>query len=325
MHSRALATDNNLWDSIFEYCPQIFLFYFYLGVLMTNQNNTKEALKVSFTAIIFNIILSILKFTAGFFGNSAAMISDAVHTLSDLLSTIVVIVGVKLASREDDDDHQYGHERFECVAGIILATMLFITGVGIVYSAFLNIFSGNYQTAEIPGTIALIAAVISILMQEFLFQYTKRVAKKVGSGALMADAWHHRSDALSSVGSFIGIFGAMLGFVVLDSLVAVIIGGVIVKVAYSIFKDSIDKMTDKACEPQTVDKIMGIAKSCDGVLKVDMLKTRVFANKIYIDIEITVDSNLTLHKAHEIAEAVHDKIEIAIQEVKHCMVHVNPD
>ncbi len=291
---------------------------------MTNQENTKEAVKVSFVAIIFNIILSIVKIIAGILGNSAAMISDAVHTVSDLLSTIIVIIGVKTAAKEDDDDHQYGHERFECVAGIILATMLFITGAAIVYSAALTIINGSYKTAEVPTGIALIAAIISILMQEFLFQYTKRVAKKINSGALMADAWHHRSDALSSVGSFIGIFGSMLGFVILDSLVALIIGAVIGKVAYDIYKDSIDKMTDKACDGQTVDKIMNIAKNCPGVLSVDILKTRIFANKIYIDIEISVDGSLPLIQAHEISETLHDKIEESISKVKHCMVHVNP-
>ncbi len=291
---------------------------------MSNHEKVKDAINVSFVAIICNIFLSILKITAGILGNSAAMISDAVHTVSDLLSTIIVIIGVKTAAKEDDDDHQYGHERFECVAGIILASMLFITGATIVYSAAVNIFNGSYRSAEIPTGIALAAALISILTQEFLFQYTKRAAKKINSGALMADAWHHRSDALSSVGSFIGIFGSMLGFVILDSLVALIIGAVIGKVAYDIYKDSVDKMTDKACDGQTVKSIMSIAKNCPGVLNVDMLKTRVFANKIYIDIEISVDGNLTLNKAHEIAEALHDSIEATILEVKHCMVHVNP-
>lgn len=170
----------------------------------------KEALKASNISIIINVVLSVLKLFAGIIAHSSAMVSDAIHSASDVVSTIIVIIGVKLSSRESDKTHQYGHERFECVASIILSTILIITGIGIGISGIEKIITGEYKEFVIPGIIALAAAVISIIVKEAMYWYTRGVAKKINSGALMADAWHHRSDALSSVGSFIGILGARL-------------------------------------------------------------------------------------------------------------------
>lgn len=288
------------------------------------NNVLKEGMKVSVISIIGNVFLSIFKFIAGIIGKSNAMISDSIHSLSDVLSTIVVMIGLKLASKKEDVSHPYGHERIECVASFILAIFLFITGLGIGWMGIKTIFFENYSEIKTPTLIALIAAIISIITKEAMYWYTRSVAKKIKSDALMADAWHHRSDALSSIGSLIGIGGAMMGFKLLDSIVSIIICLCIIKVSYDIFMDSVDKMVDKACNSDFINKICDLVLSTNGVLNIDLIKTRLFGNKIYIDLEIAANQELTLKEAHEIAQKVHDKIENNYEDVKHCMVHVNP-
>lgn len=288
------------------------------------NNDLKEGMKVSVISISGNVFLSIFKFIAGIIGKSNAMISDSIHSLSDVLSTIVVMIGLKLASKKEDVSHPYGHERIECVASFILAIFLFITGLGIGWMGIKTIFFENYGEIKAPTLIALIAAIISIITKEAMYWYTRSVAKKIKSDALMADAWHHRSDALSSIGSLIGIGGAMMGFKLLDSIASIIICLCIIKVSYDIFMDSVDKMVDKACNSDFINKICDLVLSTNGVLNIDLIKTRLFGNKIYIDLEIAANQDLTLKEAHEIAQKVHDKIENNYEDVKHCMVHVNP-
>lgn len=288
------------------------------------EQEKKTAMRVSAVTIAWNVILSIFKLIAGVVGHSGAMISDAVHSASDVFSTIIVILGINIASRQSDDDHQYGHDRLECVAAILLAVVLFATGIGIGIGGINKIIEGTAGKDEIPGMIALIAAVASIVVKEAMFWYTRSAAKKINSGALMADAWHHRSDALSSVGALIGIGGARLGFPVLDPIASVIICVFIVKAAYDIFKDAIDKMVDKSCDEETEEKMRRLIEEQQGVLKVDVLRTRLFGAKMYVDIEIAADGDITLREGHEIAQVVHDKVEEEFPLVKHCMVHVNP-
>jgi cation diffusion facilitator family transporter len=282
------------------------------------------ATRVALVTIFWNLILSAGKLFAGIFAHSGAMISDAVHSASDVFSSIIVIIGVRIASQASDKEHPYGHERMECVASIILATVLCITGLAIGLSACRTIFSGDYADLEIPGLMALIAALVSIVVKEAMFWYTRFYAKRLDSGALLADAWHHRSDALSSVGALIGIGGARLGYPILDSVASVVICIFIIKAAYDIFMDAIDKMVDKACDEETETALRDCALSVSGVERIDLLMTRVFGNKMYVDIEIAVDGNATLRTAHSIAEAVHDSIEQQFPKVKHIMVHVNP-
>ena len=288
------------------------------------EQEKKTAMRVSAVTIAWNVILSIFKLIAGVVGHSGAMISDAVHSASDVFSTIIVILGINIASRQSDDDHQYGHDRLECVAAILLAVVLFATGIGIGIGGINKIIEGTAGKDEIPGMIALIAAVASIVVKEGMFWYTRSAAKKINSGALMADAWHHLSDALSSVGALIGIGGARLGFPVLDPIASVIICVFIVKAAYDIFKDAIDKMVDKSCDEETEEKMRRLIEEQQGVLKVDVLRTRLFGAKMYVDIEIAADGDITLREGHEIAQVVHDKVEEEFPLVKHCMVHVNP-
>lgn len=288
------------------------------------MENNKIANRVSVQTIIANLILSVFKLIIGFIGNSSAMISDAIHSASDVFSTIVVMIGIKMAAKESDKEHPYGHEKMECVAAIVLAIVLFITGLGIGVEAFRTIFSGNYENLEIPGILALIAAVISILVKEGMYWYTRYFARKINSGALMADAWHHRSDALSSVGALVGIFGARHGFVVMDSAASLVIFVFIAKAAYDIFMDAIDKMIDRSCDENTQKKIYECILETENVLGIDLLQTRIFGNKIYVDAEIEVDGDVTLNEAHDISESVHQRIEEKFDMVKHIMVHVNP-
>lgn len=290
---------------------------------MENQFE-KTAMKVSFVSIAANVLLSIFKVFAGIFAHSGAMLSDAVHSASDVFSTFVVIIGIKIAGKDSDKEHPYGHERMECVAAIVLATILCITGLGIGYTAVGTILSGKYELLVVPGTLALIAAILSIVVKEAMFWYTRINAKKIDSGALMADAWHHRSDALSSVGALIGIAGARMGYPVMDAAASLVICLFIVKAAYDIFKDAVDKMVDKACDETTENEIRDCTLSQNGVMGIDLLRTRVFGNKIYVDLEICADGRRSLKETHEIAEQVHDRIEERFPKVKHIMVHVNP-
>lgn len=282
------------------------------------------AYKASALSIVVNLLLSLIKLITGVIGNSNAMISDAVHSASDVFSTIVVIIGVKMAGKKADSDHPYGHERMECVAAIILAMLLAIVGAGIGLAGIKKIAAGNYDKLVIPGLLPLAAAVISIVVKEWLFWYTRAVAKKINSGALMADAWHHRSDALSSIGSFVGILFARIGYPIMDAVAGVVISLCIIKVSYDIFKDGLDKMVDHSCDSETELKIRESVLGVAGVRGIDDLKTRLFGDKIYVDLEILLDRELTLGNAHRIAEQVHDTIEKNFTNCKHCMVHVNP-
>ena len=288
------------------------------------QEFEKTAMHVSMVSIIANFALTVFKLIAGVTALSGAMISDAVHSASDVFSTIVVIVGIRISRKASDRNHPYGHERLECVAAIVLATILAATGLGIGYSAVTKIVGADYRQLAVPGRLALAAAFVSILTKEAMYQYTKIHARRIDSSALMADAWHHRSDALSSVGALIGIAGARMGFPVSDPLASVVICFFIEKAAVEIFRDAVDKMVDKACDEETEQQLKECALSQEGVLGVDLLHTRVFGNMIYVDIEIRADGNETLRRAHGIAERVHDSIEKNFPKVKHIMVHVNP-
>ncbi|MCF0130627.1 MAG: cation transporter [Pseudobutyrivibrio sp.] len=297
--------------------------------LETSQKVDRDGLKdiamhVSTVSIIINVGLSLLKLIAGILANSGAMVSDAIHSASDVFSTVIVMIGVAISGREADKEHPYGHDRLECVASLLLAVVLALTGLGIGYVGVQKVIAGNYGQLEIPGMLALIAAVVSISVKEWMYWYTRAAAKKINSSALMADAWHHRSDALSSVGAFIGIFGARIGFPILDPVASIVICLFIEKAAYDIFKDALDKMVDKSCSDEVIYQIRDIVASQDGVEGIDEIKTRMFGAKEYVDIEIAVEGTKPLAEAHDIAERVHDAIEENMPAVKHCMVHVNP-
>ncbi len=285
----------------------------------------KIAVRVSWVSIIVNALLSFGKLLAGLLAASGAMVSDAVHSASDVISSVMVMFGVSMAAKEEDQNHPYGHERLECVTALLLAALLFITGVGIGLNGIKNISLALDGDLAAPGLLALWAAVVSIAVKEAMYWYTRAAANKTRSGALLADAWHHRSDALSSVGSFVGILGARLGWPILDPVAALVICCFILKVAWDIASDSFDKMVDHACDETVVEQIRKVVRDTPGVLSLDDLKTRRFGSKSYVDVEIGVDSRLNIVEAHNIAQLLHDNIEQTLPEVKHCMVHVNPN
>lgn len=319
-----LILDNCVYGYSKEIISHSYIYWCHRAIWFLEVTYMKVIEKVSLVTILGNLILSVFKLTAGVVAKSSAMISDAVHSASDVFSTFVVIIGIRLASKEADKEHPYGHERLECVAAIVLAMALFITGLGIGAGALKTIFSGNYSDLQAPGVLALAAAIISIVCKEGMYWYTRYYARKIDSSALLADAWHHRSDALSSVGALIGIEGARLGFPIMDSIASIIIFGFILKAAYDIFKDAIDKMVDHSCDEETENQIYDCVLTNGEVLGIDSLHTRIFGNKVYVDIEIKVNGAYTLFRAHEIAEAVHDNIEKNFPKIKHIMVHVNP-
>ena len=287
------------------------------------ENTSQEAIKISRISILVNLLLSAGKLAAGLLANSGAMISDAVHSASDVFSTLVVIVGVKLSGKDSDREHPYGHERMECVAAILLSGILLATGLVIGWEGIQKILSERAEL-QAPGILAEAAALVSILVKELLFRYVRGFARKLDSTALMAEAWHHRSDALSSIGALAGILGARAGFPVLDPLASVVICVFIAKAAADIFRDAVDKMVDHSCDEETEDQIRLCAVEQPEVERIDLLKTREFGNRIYIEMEIAVNGDLPLRQAHDAAERVHDEIERRFPKVKHIMIHVNP-
>ena len=286
------------------------------------ENTTKIAFRVSRISIYANAALSAVKLLAGLIAHSGAMVSDAVHSISDVFSTFIVMIGVHLAGKDSDKEHPYGHERMECVAAIILAGVLLATGLMIGYQGVQNIL--HPEELRAPGALALAAAVLSIAVKEAMFRYTRKAAKQIDSDALMADAWHHRSDALSSIGALIGIGGALLGFPILDPIASLVICLFIAKAAYEIFRDAINKMVDESVDEQTENALRACALARPGVQGIDRLMTRKFGSRIYVEMEISVNGSMNLNDAHSIAEDVHNEIEQQFPKVKHIMIHVNP-
>ena len=284
----------------------------------------KTAVRVSTWSIVGNAILTVFKLFAGIFAHSSAMVSDAVHSASDVLSSIIVIVGVRLSGREADKEHPYGHERMECVAAIVLAVILAITGGAIGLSAARSIFASGGGSGVIPGVLALVASCVSIVTKELMYRYTMHYARKLDSASLKASAWDHRSDALSSVGALVGIAGARLGYPILEHVASIVICLFILKAALDIFREAVNKMLDRSAGDDLEAEIARCAAEQDEVRRVDLVRSREFGSRIYVDIEISADGSLTLSESHEVAQKVHDAVESRFDKVKHIMVHVNP-
>ena len=287
------------------------------------MDEKKIVKQMSQVGILGNILLAAFKLFAGLLGRSGAMVSDAVHSLSDVFATLIAYIGVKLAGREEDARHPYGHERFECVASLILGLILAGTGIGIGWSGLQKLLL-HRDTIAVPGMLPLIAALVSIAAKEAMFRYTMYYANKLDSPAFKADAWHHRADAASSVASFIGIGMARLGFPFMDPLAGLVICGFILKVAADITRDAVNRMLDTSSGELFEQKLRDFIEKQPGVEQVDLLHTRLFGNKVYVDLEIAVDRNISLLAAHSIAESVHSNLEKNFPSVKHVMIHVNP-
>ncbi len=254
--------------------------------------------RVSKNTIIGNFILAFIKILIGFIARSTAMVADGMHSLSDVVTTIGVIIGLKLSHKEADKTHPYGHEKIESITSLFLATVLFLVAISIGYSGIIKIINHSYVT---PGFSAIIAAITSIIVKELMYWYTIKYANEINSPSLKADAWHHRSDALSSVGALIGILGARIGYPFLDPLVAIIIALVIIKVAFDICKQSIAQLIDEAASEEDVQAIIDKINSIDGIYEIKNLKTRQHSNRLYVDVDISVDATLTVEEGHNIA------------------------
>lgn len=281
-----------------------------------------EGIKVSLITVLINFLLFLFKLIMGLIAHSKAMVSDAIHSLSDVISTFVVIIGLIFSANAPDKEHPYGHERIESVIAIILAFFLFLTGMGIGILGIKDVLLSS--SLKIPGTLALVAALVSILVKEGMFQYTKRVAKKLASVSMMADAYHHRSDALSSIGSFIGIFLSRLGLVVFDPLCSIVICILIVKSSIEIFMDATKGMIDKSCDDKVKNQIITMIMNTDNNLVINDLKTRMFASKIYVDAELALDGSLTLNESNNIVNNIHDVVEKELPIIKHLNIRTIP-
>lgn len=288
------------------------------------NDDERLAMIVNFNCVIGNLVLCLGKLVAGFLAGSAAMVSDAVHSASDVIGTLVVMAGVKISNKEADDDHPYGHERIECISATVVAAILFMVGMGIGYKGLEAIFWNEGHEIEAPGKLALWAAAISIVVKEAMYWYTRNAALKLNSSAMMAAAWDHRSDALSSIGAFIGIFGARMGYPILDPIASLIICAMIFHAAYEVFSDAMGKMVDQSSDEETVMRMKHLVSHVQGVEHLDTLTTRIFGNRIYVDVEISVKDEMPLIEAHRISEYVHIAIEENFPLVKDCKVHVNP-
>lgn len=281
----------------------------------------KLGVNASLITIIINIFLAIIKITAGVIGKSSAIIADGFHSLSDVLSTFVVIAGLKISSKEADKKHQYGHEKYESVFAKILSILLLLTGAFILFESFKVLISGSFTK---PKNIALIAALISIIIKEAMYWYTIKTARKIKSISMEADAWHHRSDAFSSIGTFVGILGAQLGFPALDPIAGIVVSIFIIKVGVDLYIKSVKELIDESASDGLIIEMEEKIYSVEGVEEIKSLKSRIFGNKIYVDLEIFVNQDITVKEGHDIAEKVHDKLEKEIRDIKHCMVHIEP-
>ena len=286
----------------------------------TPDDAKRVTMQVSTAGIVCNAALTVFKLVAGIVAHSSAIVADAVHSASDILGSLIVMIGAVFSHKAADASHPYGHEKLECIASILLGNILVLVGAAIGYAGVMKIIRG--ETLAAPGVLALIAAVVSV--KEGLYWYTIAAAKRIRSVSLKAEAWHHRSDALSSIGSFAGVLGARLGVPILDPIASIVICLFIFKVAYGIFRESIDRLVDRACDADTVAAMRATMLRTPGVVRVDDLKTRLFGSRTYVDAEIAVDGALPLRDAHVIAEAVHHELERDYPDVKHCTVHVNP-
>lgn len=292
---------------------------------MTPQES-RMAYRISLQSMAVNLFLFVLKGLFGIEIASVSLISDAVHSLTDIFSTLIVLIGIRISYKPSDRSHPYGHEKIECVIALFLGLMLFGIGGGIGWEGVRKLMRPEAAAAQSPilNAFAMGAAAVSIGAKEWMYRFTMRCAKKIGSSSMAADAWHHRSDAMSSVGSLAGIAGLRFGLPAVDSIACFLISIFIFKAAYDICADACRKLVDASGPQEVVRRIEQIAGSNREVLNIDALKTRQYGSKLYVDLEITMDRNTSFTHSHEVAENIHDEIEGDIAAVKHCMIHVNP-
>lgn len=292
------------------------------------ENSTRSIIIATWIGIIVNIFLTIIKAIGGVLSGSRALLADAVHSASDIVSSVVILFAVKIADKPPDEEHPYGHGKAESIASIIVALLLIVVGVEISISS-VKVFFGTFPKA--PGKIALIIIFISIVIKEVLFQYKYRLGKKYRSSALISDAWHHRSDSLSSLAALIGVSAAIIGehygwhFLVYgDAVAGVIVSFIVIKVGYSLAKESANVVLEQVLDEEETKEYVKTVESVNGVIDVDEILARTHGRYIIIDLRIGVDSEITVKEGHAIARATKTKLMETHKEIEDVLVHINP-
>ncbi len=295
---------------------------------MESSKREKAIYRVTWTGSFVNFLLVVFKLTAGVFGHSAAMIADAVHSLSDFVTDIIVIVFTRISNKPQDKGHDYGHGKYETLATAIIGTVLFAVGAGICWNGLLAIRSvWQGHVLPVPGVLALSGAVVSVILKEITYRYTIHVGRRIDSAVVIANAWHHRSDAFSSIGTFIGIGGAItLGekWSVLDPMAAIIVSFFIMKVSVQLLKPCVDELTEKSLPDDIETEIMRIAEHTPGVSALHNLRTRRIGNHYAIEMHIRMNGRLTLYEAHSKASAIERKLKEKFGIDTHVGIHVEP-
>jgi cation diffusion facilitator family transporter len=292
------------------------------------MERNQEIYQVTLVGGVVNVVLLLFKFVAGIVGHSAAMVADAVHSLSDFVTDVIVLVFVHISSKPKDKSHDYGHGKYETLAMTLIGVALLIVAIGIIYSGAMKIIAWmNGEQLEAPGMLALWAALLSVLLKEGVYQYSMVKARQLNSQVVEANAWHHRSDALSSVGTAIGIGGAIfLGqrWTVLDPIASLVVGAFIVKVAVDLLHRGIDDLMEHSLPEDVEEEILRIVGELKGVVDPHDLRTRKIGNRYAIELHILMDGDITLHEAHNKASEVEDLLRARYGEDTHVAVHVEP-
>lgn len=286
------------------------------------ENRYEEAIKVTLRSIIWNVILTLIKIFAGFFGKSSSMIADGIHSASDIVSSVGVLIGNKIAKMPNDKEHNYGHEKAETLVSFLLSMILIYVAFKIGFGGINSLF--NLDKVQVPTILPLIVSIISIVIKEYQYRITIKVANKINSPSLKADAWHHRSDALSSIAAFIGIGGSLLGFKSLDPVATVIVALFVAKVGVDILKQSTNELMDYSIGEEEEAKIISIVESIEEVIKIEELRTRKHGSMSYVDLTICINKDLTILQGHEIANNLETYVSKKIQNVKGINIHVEP-
>lgn len=292
------------------------------------RENTRPVMVATWVGIIVNTILAIMKGIAGFISGSRALLADALHSTSDIVGSIVILFGVRIAARPPDKEHPYGHGKAENIASIIVALLLIVVGVEISISSAKVLF-GDKPTA--PGKLALIVIIISLVIKELLFHYKYYLGKKYNSAALIAEAWHHRSDSLSSLAALIGIVSALIGeayqltyLLYGDAMAGILVSAIVIKVGYDLAKESSLVMMEKVLDKNEISSYQQTVSAIDGILRIDEILARTHGSYVVIDIKVSVDPELTVKQGHDIAKDVKQHLMRCHQEIADVFVHINP-
>lgn len=289
---------------------------------MKKRTPLNPGIKATLVGAAANLVLAAIKFVGGIVGNSTALVADAVHSLSDLLTDGVVLFTHKIGSMPRDEDHPYGHGRAETIGAAIVGAIIILAGIGLGVGVWEVISSGAIQ---VPGWLAGTAAVFSILTNEWLYGYTRKVGERMKSPALIANAWHHRSDAISSVAALIGIMGAALGVPVMDPIAGGVVGLMVIKVGYNILTEGVRDLMDTALSVEKTKEIQKIIDGIPQVLEFHDLRTRRIGGAVFMDVHILVDTDLTVTEGHKTAESVRRKLINAMDNVEDVLVHVDAE